>query len=60
METIHTRAGAFRAVRILYTTEKASGAQTFEVFINEQVPRFLVKEIFPWGMTSELVEVTQP
>jgi hypothetical protein len=60
METIHTRAGAFRVVRILYTTEKASGAQTFEVFINEQVPRFLVKEIFPWGMTSELVESTQP
>jgi len=60
METIHTKAGAFRVVRILYTTEKASGAQTFEVFINEQVPRFLVKEIFPWGMTSELVESTQP
>jgi hypothetical protein len=60
METIHTRAGAFPVVRILYTTEKASGAQTFEVFINEQVPRFLVKEIFPWGMTSELVESTQP
>jgi hypothetical protein len=59
-ETIHTRAGAFRVVRILYTTEKASGAQTFEVFINEQVPRFLVKEIFPWGMTSELVESIQP
>jgi hypothetical protein len=60
METIHTRAGAFRVVRILYRTEKAGGAQTFEVFINEQVPRFLVKEVFPWGMTSELVESTQP
>ena len=60
METIHTRAGAFRVVRILYTTEKAGGAQTFEVFINERVPRFLVKEIFPWGMASELVESTQP
>jgi hypothetical protein len=60
METIHTRAGVFRVVRILYRTEKAGGAQTFEVFINEQVPRFLVKEVFPWGMTSELVESTQP
>jgi hypothetical protein len=60
METIHTRAGTFRVIRILYTTEKASGAQTFEVFINEQIPRFLVKEVFPWGMTSELVESTQP
>jgi Protein of unknown function (DUF3108) len=59
METIHTRAGTFRVVRIAYTTEKASGAQTFEVFINEQIPRFLVKEIFPWGMTSELVESIQ-
>jgi hypothetical protein len=60
METIHTQAGVFRVVRILYRTEKAGGAQTFEVFINEQVPRFLVKEVFPWGMTSELVESTQP
>ena len=60
METIHSRAGVFRVVRILYRTEKASGAQTFDVFINEQVPRFLVKEVFPWGMTSELVESTQP
>jgi hypothetical protein len=59
-ETIHTKAGEFHVVRILYTTEKASGAQTFEVFINEQVPRFLVKEVFPWGMTSELIESTQP
>jgi hypothetical protein len=59
-ETIHTRAGAFRVVRILYRTEKADGAQTFEVFVNEQVPRFLVKEVFPWGMTSELVGFTTP
>ena len=33
METLHTRAGAFRVVRILYRTEKASVAQTFVVFI---------------------------
>lgn len=60
IETIHTKAGTFRVVRILYRTEKAGGAQTFEVFINEQVPRFLVKEVFPWGMTSELAGPVQP
>ncbi len=60
METLRTRAGTFRVARILYTTEKATGAQTFEVFIKEQVPRFLVKEVFPWGMTSELVASTHP
>lgn len=60
METIHVRAGEFRVIRILYTTEKKGEAQTFEVFINQQTPRFLVKEVFPWGMTSELVKSTQP
>lgn len=60
IETIHTKAGTFRVVRILYRTEKAGGAQTFEVFVNEQVPRFLVKEVFPWGMTSELAASIQP
>jgi hypothetical protein len=58
--TIHTKAGTFRVVRILYRTEKAGGAQTFEVFVNDQIPRFLVREVFPWGMTSELVGSTQP
>ena len=59
-ERIHTRAGEFGVIRILYRTEKAGGAQTFEVYITEQAPRFLVKEVFPWGMTSELVESSQP
>jgi|GEM_PF-1951372 len=60
VEMIHTKAGTFRAIRILYTTKKPRGAQTFEVFLNQEMPRFLIREIFPWGMTSELVETSQP
>jgi hypothetical protein len=59
-ETIRTRVGTFRAIRILYTTEKSGGAQTFEVFVNQEMPRFLIKEVFPWGMSSELIEAAQP
>ena len=56
-ETLQTKAGSFHVIRIVYRTEKSGGAKTFEVFINERLPRFLVKEVFPWGETSELVEI---
>jgi hypothetical protein len=57
-EAIHTGAGSFHVVHITYRIEKAGGAQTFSVFVNDQIPRFLVKEVFPWGMSSELIEKT--
>jgi hypothetical protein len=57
-EAIHTGAGSFSVVHITYRIEKARGAQTFSVFVNDQTPRFLVKEVFPWGMSSELIEKT--
>jgi hypothetical protein len=57
-EKIHTGAGSFRVVHITYRIEKTRGPQTFSVFVNDRIPRFLVKEVFPWGMSSELMEET--
>ncbi len=53
-------AGSFETVRISYRIDKRSGAETYEVFVTKQAPRFLVKEKFPDGSVTELVEVTGP
>jgi len=53
-------AGSFETVRISYRIDKRSGAETYEVFVTKQAPRFLVKEKFPNGAVTELVELTGP
>jgi hypothetical protein len=56
--TIHVEAGTFQVVRIVYRISKATGTEAFEVFVNESVPRFLVKEVFPDGLTSEFLKIS--
>ena len=53
-------AGSYETVRISYRIDKRSGAETYEVFVTKQAPRFLVKEKFPNGSVTELVELTGP
>ena len=53
-------AGSFETVRISYQIDKRSGAETYEVFVTKQAPRFLVKEKFPNGSVTELMEPTGP
>ena len=53
-------AGSFETVHISYRIDKRSGAETYEVFVTKQAPRFLVKEKFPNGSVTELVELTGP
>jgi hypothetical protein len=57
-ETIAVLAGSFETVHISYRIDKRSGAETYEVFVTKQAPRFLVKEKFPNGSVVELVELT--
>lgn len=57
-EKIVVPAGSFETVRISYRIDKRSGAETYEVFVTKQAPRFLVKEKFPNGSLTELVELT--
>jgi hypothetical protein len=53
-------AGSFETVHISYRIDKRSGAETYEVFVTKQAPRFLVKEKFPNGAVTELLELTGP
>ena len=53
-------AGSFETVLISYRIDKRSGAEKYEVFVTKQAPRFLVKEKFPNGSVTELVELTGP
>jgi hypothetical protein len=52
-------AGSFETVQLSYRIGKRSGAETYEVFVTKQTPRFLVKEKFPNGSIVELVELTK-
>jgi hypothetical protein len=52
-------AGSFETVRISYRIDKRSGAETYEVFVTKQTPRFMVKEKFPNGSMTELVELAK-
>src|SRR5882757_314067 len=54
LETIHVDAGTFHVARIVYQIRKSTGSERFEVFVNDSLPRFLVKEVFPNGLISEL------
>ena len=56
-ETIAVPAGSFETAHVSYRIDKRSGAETYEVFVTKQVPRFLVKEKFPNGSLIELVEL---
>ena len=51
-------AGSFETVRVSYRIDKPRGAETYDVFVTKQAPRFLVKEKFPNGSVSELVELS--
>lgn len=55
LETIHVDAGTFHVARIVYQIGKSTGSERFEVFVNDSSHRFLVKEVFPNGLISELV-----
>jgi len=57
-ETTAVPAGSFETVRISYRIDKRGHAETYEVFVTKEAPRFQVKEKFPNGSVSELVERT--
>jgi hypothetical protein len=58
-ERVTVPAGTFSTARVAYTIEKSRGSETYEVFVHRELPRFLVKEIFPNGAVTELV-VAEP
>jgi hypothetical protein len=58
-QTTTVPSGSLETVRVSYRIDKRSGAETYEVFVTKQTPRFLVKEKFPNGSITELVELTK-
>jgi hypothetical protein len=56
-ETVHVPAGTFEAMRIVYRIEKAGGTELYQVLTAREGPRMLLKEEFPNGAVTELVDV---
>jgi hypothetical protein len=56
LETTTVPAGSFETVRVAYRIEKNRGTETYEVLIKKELPRVLVKEQFPNGAVTELLE----
>jgi hypothetical protein len=58
-ETVSVPAGTFEAVRIVYRIEKAGGTEVYQILTNRNGPRMALKEEFPNGTVSELVQVRE-
>lgn len=58
-ETVRVPAGSFEAVRIVYRIEKARGTEVYQILTNRDGPRMTLKEEFPNGAISELVQVKE-
>jgi len=54
-ETITVPAGTFETQRVVYVIEKSSGTERYEVWVSKEIPRFLVREDFPNGASTQLV-----
>lgn len=55
-EAVRVPAGSFDAMRIVYRVEKPTGTEVYQVLTQREGPRMLLKEEFPDGAVSELVE----
>jgi Protein of unknown function (DUF3108) len=56
LETTTVPAGSFETVRVVYRIEKSRGTETYELLFKKDGPRVLLKERFPNGAVTELVE----
>ena len=52
--TIHVPAGAFAVFKITYRIEKETGSEQYVVFASKALPRVMVREDFPDGVSSQL------
>ena len=60
LETVRVPAGTFEAVRVVYRIAKNRGTETYDALFRKEIPRLLVKETFPNGAVTELVEAASP
>jgi len=55
-ETTSVPAGSYETARIEYRIEKSRGTETYVALVRKEIPRVLLKETFPNGAVTELVE----
>jgi hypothetical protein len=55
-ERVHVPAGTFEGVLVTYRIDKNRGSEVYRVTMDRR-SRFLVKEAFPDGAITELVEI---
>ncbi len=55
-DQVHVPAGTFDAIRAVYRIEKSKGTEIYEVLASKETPRFMVREDFSTGMSTELVK----
>jgi fructose-1-phosphate kinase PfkB-like protein len=56
-QSITTPAGSFAAIQIDYEVRKRGRIERFVVFATQRLPRFMIREDFPNGVTTELLSV---
>ena len=56
-EPTRVPAGTFETIRAAYRIEKSKGTETYEVLASKERPRFMVREDFSNGMSTELVKI---
>jgi hypothetical protein len=56
-ESVHVPAGTFETMRIVYRIEKAGRPEVYQVFTKRSGLRMLLKEEFPDGAITELLEI---
>jgi hypothetical protein len=56
-ETARVPGGIFKCIRVAYRIDKRQGSEEYQVCVSNRIPRMMIKEIFPNGAETELVEV---
>ena len=57
-EQIRVPAGTYETIRAVYRIKKSSGTESYVVLASKETPRFLVREDFSSGMSTELVKMS--
>ena len=57
VEIIRVLAGPYEAYRLTYKIESSKGAEPYQMLATKDIPHMSVREDFPSGTVSELVEI---
>jgi len=57
-QTVTVPAGTYSALRLQYRMDKSAEPETYVIDVTQTAPRFMVREEFPDGSVTELIEAT--